>query len=83
MSFQADPAFLININVGGRGREIYPSTKRTTDLSVGELVLWYGMFAPTDRYRVQRACPWGSMFILVTSSIYIDPSTSVGMTMSQ
>jgi hypothetical protein len=27
----------------------YPSTKRTTALAVGELVLWYGMFAPAGR----------------------------------
>jgi hypothetical protein len=28
---------------------LYPSTKRTTGLPVGELVLWCGMFAPKGR----------------------------------
>jgi len=31
---------------GGQERIVYPSTKRTTGLPVGELILWRGMFAP-------------------------------------
>jgi len=30
---------------------IYPSTKRTAGLPMGELVLWYGMFAPKGRLK--------------------------------
>jgi len=30
---------------------IYPSTKRTMGLPMGELVLWCGMFAPKGRLK--------------------------------
>ena len=37
----------------------YPSTKRTTALAVGELVLWYGMFAPAGRNDGTTGLPVG------------------------
>ena len=46
-------------------RKLYPSTKRTTALAVGELVLWYGMFAPAGRNDGTTGLPRGAKPIVV------------------
>ena len=42
-------------------------------LSVGELVLWYGMFAPNGRkFRDHRLCPLGSISVFHRYGLLID-----------
>ena len=41
---------------------LFPSTKRTTGLPVGELVLWCGMFAPKGRLEWYHGLARGAPF---------------------
>jgi hypothetical protein len=50
---------------------IYPSTKRTTALAVGELVLWYGMFAPAGRNDGTTGLPVGRIVFMYNLTIAV------------
>jgi hypothetical protein len=41
---------------------VYPEPRGPRVLPVGELVLWYGMFAPSEVLIGNHGlCPWGSI----------------------
>ncbi len=57
----------------------YPSTKRTTDLSVGEMVLWYGMFAPSDVFTGNVGLSVGLHSCIISSNVVFYPVIVINM----